>query len=152
MKRIAYFACLLLILVVFAGCAKSSPIQEFDEPSAADLEVSAAPAPGAETTPEKTPEATPDVTATPETTPSPTTDVFDIEDVEMQPTPGSSCFSEIGYDPEWEVLVVRFRDSGSVYKYSDFPMEEWNKFISASSLGSWYNKHIKGKYEYERVS
>ena len=91
------------------------------------------------------PEITPVLSATP------TPDNFDVEDVIMQSTPGSSCFSEIGYDSYGETLVVRFRDSGAVYTYLDFPADEWDKFSSADSLGSWFNKYIKGQYECERI-
>lgn len=70
----------------------------------------------------------------------------------MQAAPQSSCFSEIGYDSDWEVLVVRFRDSGSVYTCSNFSKGGWSKFVSADSLGRWFNKYIKGEYEYERIS
>ena len=151
MKRSAYVICLLLILVSSAGCAVSSPLKEIDAPAKTAIDVTATPDVAA--TPILTPSAvTPVVTVTPEITPSPTPAVFDVDNVDMQPTPGSSCFSEIGYDPDWEILVVRFRDSGSVYIYLDFPIDEWNEFISASSLGSWYNKHIKGVYECEKIS
>ncbi len=84
-------------------------------------------------------------------TPTLTPSVFDVDDVTMQSTPDSYCFSEIGYDSDWEVLVVRFRDSGAVYMYSDFPESEWIQFIAADSLGRWYNANIKDHYEYEKI-
>lgn len=60
-----------------------------------------------------------------------------------QKTPGYTCFSEIGYNSWEEVVFVRFRDSGASYIYFDVSQDEWDKFTSASSLGSYYNKNIK---------
>ncbi|MEL7659023.1 MAG: KTSC domain-containing protein, partial [Bacillota bacterium] len=97
------------------------------------------------------PSESPDVII-PIETPTPTSHEFDVDDVIMQSTPGSSCFSEIGYDSDYNILVVQFRDSGSVYMYLDFSIDEWDKFTSADSLGRWYNKHIKNKYECERIN
>jgi hypothetical protein len=95
----------------------------------------------------------PSAKPSPTSTPTPhAPHVFDVDEVTMQSTPESTCFSEVGYDSDWEVLVVRFRDSGSVYTYSDFPESEWNDFIAADSLGSWYNTYIKGQYDCERIS
>lgn len=127
-----------------------------------------------ETNGKETSETTPEVTSVPTVTPAPTTEPttrtsesadattlvetpipesheFDVDDVNMQSTPKSSCFSEIGYDSDYDILVVQFRGKGSVYIYFDFPTDEWEKFISADSLGRWYNKHIKDKYECERI-
>ena len=103
-------------------------------------------------TPTVTQSATIDATTAPAMTPAPTQREFNVDDVIMQYTPESTCFSEIGYDSEWEILVVRFRDSGALYTYSDFSESAWNKFKAADSLGSWYNTHIKGQYEYEKIS
>jgi len=86
------------------------------------------------------------VTATATPTPQ-----FSVDDVQMQSTPDSSCFSEVGYDEEWNRLIVKFRDSGVVYMYYDFPVSKWKQFIAADSLGSWFNEYIKGYYDYERL-
>ncbi len=142
MKRIA--CCIFAFLIIFslAGCGETEFTQESNTYSAAISDVITAP----KTTSKPTP-------LTPPTTPvTPSPSVFDVDDVTMQSTPKSSCFSEVGYDSDCEVLVVRFRDSGSVYTYSDFPEGEWNQFIAADSLGSWYNTYIKGQYECERIS
>ena len=64
----------------------------------------------------------------------------------MQDTPNSSCFSEVGYCEDEEILVVTFRDSGKTYLYLDVPEWEWYSFISSSSLGGYYNSDIKPFY------
>ena len=84
----------------------------------------------------------------PEETPVP----FSADMVEMEQTDRSSCFSSVGYDVSHTLLVVQFRDSGSVYAYSNFPEEAYEDFINAESLGKHYNSSIKGQYPCERVS
>ena len=71
-------------------------------------------------------------------------------DVEMQEV-DSTCFSEVGYDAGQELLLVRFRNSGSLYSYGPISQEEYNAFISSSSLGKYYNSYIKGNYECHRL-
>ncbi len=143
MKRIAC-CCILSLLVplLLVGCV------ETEQKASTDVVVITQ----VTTTPEMTAAPTPRNDDADEVIPSLTPRIFDVDDVNMQPTPESSCFSEIGFDSNWEVLVVRFRDNGSVYTYSDFPEGEWIQFIAADSLGRWYNEHIKGRYEYEKIN
>lgn len=149
MKRFACCIISILILLSLVGCARVNTIQESSEKH---YDIISAEIPSSVTpTPSPNKESNNEVT-TEEPTPIPTPNVFDVDNVDMQATPQSSCFSEIGYDSEWEILVVRFRNSSSTYTYSDFPEGEWSKFVSADSLGRWFNKHIKGQYEYERIS
>lgn len=142
MKRIACCTFSLLILLLLAGCVETK--QKTSTDAVVITHVT--------TTPEMTAAPTPRNYNSDNVIPTPASRIFDVDDVNMQPTPESSCFSEIGYDSDWEVLVVRFKKSGSVYTYLDFPESEWNKFIAAGSLGGWYNAHIRGRYEYERIS
>ena len=153
MKKAIILITATIIILSFAAC-DSQAVQETAEKETPEA-TSPEETPALSLTPAPTPESatcpseSPDVTTPPEETPTPYD--FDVDDVEMQSTPGSSCFSEIGYDSYWEILVVQFRDNGSVYTYLDFPIDEWDKLTSADSLGSWYNKYIKGQYEYERI-
>ena len=154
MKKAIILITATIIILSFAACNNTAVQETTDETTeATSPEVIPALALTPTLTPELTacPSESPDVTTPPEETSTPTPYDFDVDDVKMQSTPGSSCFSEIGYDSYWEILVVQFRDSGSVYTYLDFPIDEWDKFTSADSLGSWYNKYIKGRYEYERI-
>lgn len=77
---------------------------------------------------------------------------FDGSGLVWQATPGSSCFSEIAYDAEFDVLAVIFRSNTTrVYLYYDFSAEDWTAFSSADSLGSYYNKNIKGQFSGDRI-
>lgn len=71
--------------------------------------------------------------------------------VEMEQTPRSSCFSYIGYDEANETLYVVFRESGMEYVYHNFTDGDWYSFYNADSLGKYYNAHIKGNYECEKI-
>ena len=66
-------------------------------------------------------------------------------------TPNSTCFSRIGYIEKSEILVVEFRESGSIYEYSGFTADDWDSFSSADSLGGYFNQKIKGNFPYERI-
>ncbi|MCQ2566719.1 MAG: KTSC domain-containing protein [Clostridia bacterium] len=133
-KYFNIFLSLVLLLLVLAGCAD-------------DTDAQAAPSSAAQ----------PPVIVTGETTSrgTPIVDTgaseFDPYAVEMFDTPESSCFSEVGYDSYYEILVVTFRDSGATYLYLDFPEDEWDCFIDADSLGGYYNSYIKGNYECDKV-
>lgn len=72
------------------------------------------------------------------------------EDISWQNTPQSDCFSRVGYCPGTETLGVTFRESGSTYYYYSVPSSIWKDLSSADSPGSYYNKHIKGKYTCEK--
>lgn len=63
----------------------------------------------------------------------------------------SSVFSKMGYDEENEILVVQFKDSKANYAYYDFPQDQYEEFIEADSLGSYFNEYIKDCYDYERL-
>lgn len=75
---------------------------------------------------------------------------FSYDDVYMESV-DSTCFSEVGYDEENEVLLVRFLESGSLYAYSEISYNLYEDFILSDSLGTYYNSNIKGLYNCERI-
>ena len=70
--------------------------------------------------------------------------LYEITQIE---TPGSTCFSSIGYDSGTGTLVVTFRDSGASYAYDEVPKSVWNALQTSDSMGGYYNKNIKGQYD-----
>lgn len=98
--------------------------------------------------PNKAVQVTVETTATPTRKPDPTIKPVSLK---MQATPQSSCFSYVGYDGEKEILHAVFRTSGIEYIYYDFTQDDWDDFINADSLGTYFNKHIKGYYDYKKV-
>ncbi len=60
----------------------------------------------------------------------------------------STAISEIGYLPEEHVLGLRFKESGVFYAYADVPESVYQEFISADSIGRYFNSEIKPNYDY----
>jgi hypothetical protein len=91
-------------------------------------------------------------------TPRPTTsrgtpivEKYEVPHVEMQPTPRSDCFSEVGYDSGTGTLYVVFRSSGAMYLYDEVPASVYRALCSADSMGGYYNSKIKGQYDCTKV-
>lgn len=131
----------LLLCLCFAGCGAAQTAAQLTQPQPATAPTTAPTT--AATTRETTTEPATEPTAA---APAP----FSPDDVAMTATPGSSCFSEVGYSEAHETLVVRFRGSGQRYCYFDVPASVWTAFRSADSLGRYYNTRIKGYYSCEK--
>lgn len=65
-------------------------------------------------------------------------------------TGDSTCFTIISYCADQSLLRVQFRESKEWYLYYDVEPETWYKFKNADSHGTFFNKFIKGSYEYDR--
>jgi hypothetical protein len=63
----------------------------------------------------------------------------------------SSVVAAITYDPDASVLRVRFV-SGMIYDYKNVPEKVFKAMKSATSKGTFLNQHIKGNYEFEKIS
>ncbi len=74
------------------------------------------------------------------------TTTFDYQSVPMQDVT-STMLAEVGYDPDHQVLLLRFRSNGSLYSYDDVPQSIYDDFMASDSLGSYFNSNIKGIYE-----
>jgi len=77
---------------------------------------------------------------------------IDADSIPWTETKDSDCFSEIAFDDRGEILYVRFRDSGAAYRYLEFSLSDWKELVTQDSLGSWYNSHIKGHYECQKIT
>lgn len=68
----------------------------------------------------------------------------------------SSQIAEIGYDAATSTLAIRFHpkagmQTGPVYHYSNFSPEQWAEFSAAESIGSWFGKNIRHKFDFVKV-
>jgi hypothetical protein len=63
----------------------------------------------------------------------------------------SSALKSVGYNEEKRILEVEILETGRTYQYKDVPLEEYVSFMEAPSLGIYYNKVIKDKYEYDEI-
>ncbi|HEV8505396.1 MAG TPA: KTSC domain-containing protein [Chitinophagaceae bacterium] len=62
----------------------------------------------------------------------------------------SSVVAEIRYDKLSHTLRVVYV-SGMIYDYKDVPEEIYAAMNAAFSKGTFLNKYIKGRYEFEKV-
>jgi hypothetical protein len=62
----------------------------------------------------------------------------------------SSVFEAAAYVPSDHLLYLLFR-SGDIYRYFDFPPEQYTEFLTADSKGTYFADNIRDKYRYERV-
>jgi hypothetical protein len=63
----------------------------------------------------------------------------------------SSVVAHIDYDAARHVLRVRFL-SGSVYDYLRVPEKIYRTMKKALSKGTYLNEHIKGYYDFKKIS
>ena len=62
----------------------------------------------------------------------------------------SSRILKMSYIKSKKLLTITF-NSGAIYEYYDVPMEVTGGIIQADSLGKYFDKNIKGIYNYRRV-
>jgi hypothetical protein len=64
----------------------------------------------------------------------------------------SKLLSAVAYDAEHSMLYLRFRDSGDVYRYFEFPPEQYTQMLAAESRGRYFLAHIRNQFRYERMA
>lgn len=63
----------------------------------------------------------------------------------------SRMLAAVAYEPETGTLHLRFR-SGEIYRYQDFPADQYQAFLHAESRGRYFLSHIRGHFRYQRVA
>jgi len=58
----------------------------------------------------------------------------------------SDAISAVGYDQETRRMRIRFT-SGNSYDFCRVPLEIYERLMRSSSKGSFYNDHIRGRYQ-----
>ena len=64
----------------------------------------------------------------------------------------SKMLSAAAYDDSKQILYLRFRNTGEVYRYFEFPATEYQAFLSAESRGRYFRSHIRDHFRYERMA
>lgn len=64
----------------------------------------------------------------------------------------SKMFASVSYDADKQILYLRFRKTGDVYRYFEFPVTEYSAFIDAESRGRFFLAHIRDHFRYERMA
>jgi hypothetical protein len=62
----------------------------------------------------------------------------------------SSVFEAAAYLQSNRLLYLKFR-SGDIYRYFDFPAEEYTEFLSAESKGRYFAERIRDRYRYKQI-
>ena len=64
----------------------------------------------------------------------------------------SKMLSAAAYDDSKQILYLRFRNTGDVYRYFDFPAANYQAFLGAESKGRFFRSHIRDHFRYERMA
>lgn len=63
----------------------------------------------------------------------------------------STCVAYVTYQPVFQTLFIQFTKDGTAYEYSG--VEPWVVFdlVRSSSVGRYFNYHIRMEYAYEQL-
>ena len=64
----------------------------------------------------------------------------------------SKMLSAVAYDESKQVLYLRFRNTGQVYRYFEFTPVDHQAFLSAESKGRFFRSHIRDHFLCERMA
>ena len=64
----------------------------------------------------------------------------------------SKMLSAAAYDDSKQVLYLRFRTTGQVYRYFEFTAADYQAFLSAESKGRFFRSHIRDHFRCERMA
>jgi len=63
----------------------------------------------------------------------------------------SKMLTSSAYDAGKHILYLRFR-SGDVYRYFEFPEEQYQEFLDAESHGTYFLRSVRNGFRYERLA
>jgi hypothetical protein len=63
----------------------------------------------------------------------------------------SKMLASSAYDAKRHTLYLRFR-SGEVYRYFEFPQEQYQDFLDTESRGRYFLIRIRNQFRYERLA
>lgn len=63
----------------------------------------------------------------------------------------SEMLAAVAYDAGKQILYLRFRNTGDVYRYFEFASSEYQNFLAAESHGRFFLAHIRNCFRYERM-
>ena len=64
----------------------------------------------------------------------------------------SRMLSAAAYDNSRQILCLRFRNTGDVYRYFEFPAADYQAFLRAESRGRFFRSHIRDHFRFERMA
>jgi hypothetical protein len=60
--------------------------------------------------------------------------------------PSSDCIASLAYDDERELCWLTFRRDGKTVQLDAFPQIEFERWLSANSVGRYFNANVRGRY------
>lgn len=66
-------------------------------------------------------------------------------------TDRSSNIKGLSYDDMNNSLVVEFKNGGK-YLYEDVPIELYESFVKADSVGKFFFANVRGKYKFQKLT
>jgi hypothetical protein len=63
----------------------------------------------------------------------------------------SKLLAASAYDAGKHILWLRFR-RGDVYRYFDFPEQQYREFLEAESRGRYFLSYIRNHFRYQRLA
>lgn len=63
----------------------------------------------------------------------------------------SSVIARAVYDWPAKFLDITFKESGHTYRYFSVPVDTYYNLLYAQSMGSFFNKYIKGEFNHEKL-
>ena len=63
----------------------------------------------------------------------------------------SKLLASSAYDAGKHILYLRFR-RGGVYRYFEYPEEQYQEFLDAESRGRYFLSHIRNQFRYEPMA
>lgn len=64
---------------------------------------------------------------------------------------GGIGIESAGYDPQCELLEIKFSDDGQVWQYGGVPEELWYNFKGETRPDMFFHKHIKGCFRETKI-
>ena len=64
----------------------------------------------------------------------------------------SKMLSAAAYDDSKQILYLRFRNTGQVYRYFDFPAADHQAFLDAESRRRFFRHYIRDHFRCERMA
>ena len=64
----------------------------------------------------------------------------------------SKMLSAAAHDSSKQILYLRFRNTGAVYRYFGFPAASYQAFLSSESKGRFFRSHVRDHFRHERMA
>ena len=64
----------------------------------------------------------------------------------------SRMLAAVAYEEQKQILYLRFRKTGDVYRYFEFQAADYQAFLNADSRGRFFLAQIRDQFLYERMA